>query len=50
MNLEISFTDKEITPWGGLVVMKKMLDKIKFEEVLKSLPLREQGSNLYCFS
>jgi hypothetical protein len=45
MNLKISFTDKEITPWGGISLMKKMLDKIQFEEVLKSLPLPEQGSN-----
>jgi hypothetical protein len=28
MNLELSFTNKEIMPWGGMVFLKQMLDKI----------------------
>ena len=27
MNLKIVFTDKEITPWSGMVFMKKLLDQ-----------------------
>ena len=44
--LEIQYTDKAITPWGGMVLLKQMLDKIKFGEVIKeceSIPI--PGSN-----
>ena len=27
MNLKIVFTDKEITPWSGMIFMKKLLDQ-----------------------
>jgi len=30
MNFELSFTNKEITPWGGMVFLKQILDKIDF--------------------
>lgn len=46
MELTYSFTNKEITPWGGMVFMKQMLDKIGFGTHLKdcqSLP--SQNSN-----
>jgi len=26
MEFEIGLTDKEITPWGGMALMKRMLD------------------------
>jgi Transposase DDE domain group 1 len=38
MELEIGYTDKEITPWGGMVLLRKMLEKINFSEALKSCP------------
>ncbi len=28
--LELSFSDKEITPWGGMALMSRMLQKIGF--------------------
>ena len=27
MDFTLSFTNKEITPWGGMVFLKQMLDK-----------------------
>lgn len=44
-DLKIEFTDKEITPWGGVAILQKMMDKISFSEVLHTCPLPVQGSN-----
>ncbi|MDZ7608853.1 MAG: IS1380 family transposase [Cyclobacteriaceae bacterium] len=45
MDLKLVFTDKEITPWSGMIFMKKLLDRtgILSESVSKDLP--GQGSN-----
>lgn len=46
MNFDISFTNKEITPWGGMVFLKQMLTKMRFRELIdncSSLPV--SGSN-----
>ena len=46
MNFELSYTSKEITPWGGMVFLKQMLDKIGFQDHIsscKELPI--QNSN-----
>ena len=32
MKFELSFTNKEITPWGGMVFLMQMLDKIGFKQ------------------
>ncbi|OWP74566.1 transposase, partial [Flavobacterium oreochromis] len=43
---KLSFTNKEITPWGGMVFLKQMLDKISFKTHIdncNSLPT--QNSN-----
>jgi hypothetical protein len=46
MELKIAFTDKEITPWGGMVLLKNMLDQIGFAEVVDTCPsLPGPGSN-----
>lgn len=45
MNLKIAFTDKEITPWSGMVFMKKLLEKTQILSKLISCDLPEQGSN-----
>lgn len=45
MCFKIEFTDKEITPWGGMHIMKAMIDKLKLKDVLSSLPLPSQKSN-----
>ncbi len=46
MKFELSFTNKEITPWGGMVFLKQMLDKIGFREQIQSCSaLPTQNSN-----
>ena len=46
MKFELSFTNKEITPWGGMVFLKQMLDKIGFkEQVFSCHSLPTQNSN-----
>ena len=44
-DIKIYFTDKEITPWGGIALLKKMMDKMSFIELLNTSPLPSQGSN-----
>lgn len=49
MKYELSFTNKEITPWGGMVFLKQMLDKIGFGEQIgncEALPI-SQSNNSY---
>lgn len=43
--IELKFVDDQITPWGGLSLLVKLLDRCKFNQVLSELPLPEQGSN-----
>lgn len=43
--IEIKYIDKEITSWGGISILKKMLDQSGFINYLGQLPLPEQGSN-----
>jgi hypothetical protein len=45
MDYQIEFTDKEITPWAGILMLKKMLDRIGFDGCLAGLNLPGQGSN-----
>ena len=45
MNLKIVFTDKEITPWSGMVFMKKLLDQTGILTKLISCDLPQQLSN-----
>ena len=44
-DLEIAFTAKEITAFGGVSLLYKMLDKCHFKEALSSAGLPQQGSN-----
>jgi hypothetical protein len=44
-DLELGFCDKNITPFGGMVLMKKMIDHLGFASILNSLPLPRPGSN-----
>jgi hypothetical protein len=45
-DLKIQFTDKAITAWGGMVLLKNMLRQMDFEQVIRSLDsLPQQGSN-----
>ena len=34
MGFELRFTDKEITAWGGMAIMKRMLDHLEFDATL----------------
>lgn len=45
MDIKIEFTNKKITPWGGISLMRQMLNKLSMLDVLSSLPLPQQGSN-----
>ena len=31
--IKIEFTDKNITPWGGMVLFREMLNRIKFASI-----------------
>ena len=44
-NCDIKFVNKEITPFGGLSLFLKMLDRCRFDEHLAQCPLPSQGSN-----
>ena len=45
MDFAIGFTDKEITPWGGMALMKRMLDRCDMDGVISTLGLPVPGSN-----
>ena len=46
MEFDISYTNKEITPWGGMAFLKQMLEKMGFREVVeKNKDLPVPGSN-----
>lgn len=44
-SLEIEFTDREISAWSGLILLKEMLVRMGFSEQLASLNLPKQNSN-----
>ena len=44
-DVEIKLVDKEITPFGGLSLFFKMLDRCGFEQQLQQVGMPEQGSN-----
>jgi hypothetical protein len=41
----VSFTDREVTAWGGLALLKRMLDTMAFRQALSSWGLPAPGSN-----
>ena len=45
MELKIEYTDKELTPWGGMVLMKKLIERTGINQELEKLRLPSQGSN-----
>ena len=45
-DIKIEFSNKEITPWGALVLLKKMLERIDFSGVINHCEdLPKPGSN-----
>jgi hypothetical protein len=46
MEFTYTFTNKEITPWGGMIFLKQFLNKIEFSEQIKRCSfLPRPGSN-----
>lgn len=45
LDYDIKFVNKEITPFGGLSLFLKMLERCHFEEALDGAGLPQQGSN-----
>ena len=46
MEFDIRYTNQEITPWGGMVFLRQMLDKIGFKsQVENCICLPQPGSN-----
>ena len=44
-SLPIEFTNKKISPWGGIHLFKSVYDKLLLREFLENLPLPQPGSN-----
>lgn len=42
---EIKFTDREISAWGGVALMKRMLDQMEFRQAASGWDLPQPGSN-----
>lgn len=45
VNLPIEYSNKPVTPFGGMSLMKRFIDQVGIRSKLKSLPLPEPGSN-----
>lgn len=46
MEFEIRYTNKEITPWGGMVFLKQMMREMGFRELIeRNADLPQRGSN-----
>lgn len=45
LDCDIRFADKEITPFGGLSLLFKMLEKCQFDKRLEQCDIPVQGSN-----
>ena len=45
MNFELRFDDTQITPWGGMAIMKRLLDHLGFESALQAASLPTPRSN-----
>jgi hypothetical protein len=44
-NYTVGFSNKQASPWGGLALVKQMLDFSRFREAVKSWGLPQPGSN-----
>lgn len=44
-NFQLKFSSKEVTAWGGLALLKKMLDAMDFGAAMKQWQLPQSGSN-----
>ena len=44
-DLQLSFTDREMTPWGGMALMSRLLKRMDFQGALQRAGVPTQGSN-----
>ncbi len=44
-DFELRFTSREISAWGGLALMRRMLQSIRFSEAATQWDLPQPGSN-----
>ena len=42
---EIKFTSKEVSAWGGLSLLKKMMDEMSLQDTIRHWNLPTPGSN-----
>jgi hypothetical protein len=45
VNLPVEYSDKQVTPFGGMSLMKRFLDQTGVREFLNELDLPHPGSN-----
>jgi len=45
VNLPIEYSSKQVTPFGGMSLLKHFIDSIGIREKLQELSLPEKGSN-----
>ena len=45
VNLPIEYSDKQVTPYGGMSLMKRFVDQTGIRDFMKELDLPEPGSN-----
>jgi len=45
VNLPIEYSDKPVTPFGGMALMKRFIDQVGIREYLGELDLPQPGSN-----
>lgn len=44
-DFSVSFSEREVTAWGGLALLKQMLDSLGFRQTVTSWYLPPPGSN-----
>jgi len=44
-DLQIEYSDRDITPWGGMKLMKNLVDQTAIKAYLDTLDLPEPGPN-----
>lgn len=45
VNLPIEYSSKKVTPFGGMRLMKDLMENLRIREYMKELDLPERGSN-----
>ena len=46
----VGFSDREVTAWGGLALLKRMLDSMGFGQAVSGWGVPESGSNRGCLA